>query len=72
MYSEGNKFEVARMIWWLHARVTSGDLMSNAVRLSFNAAYSRSLNTAQWNNFITNTLTPIKDRYQAMLNQADL
>lgn len=71
-YEQGDKIEFARMIWWLHGKVTSGDLTSNQVRLSFNAAYNRSLNTAQWNSFVTNTLTPIRDRYQAMLDQVDL
>jgi len=60
------------LIWRLHGWVVAGEITSNQVRLSFNAAYGRSLNTAQWNSFVTNTLTPIRDRYQAMLDQADL
>lgn len=72
MYNEGNKVEFAKMIWWLYGRVQAGDLTSNQVRLSFNAAYNRSLNTSQWNSFITNTLAPIRDRYQAIMDQADL
>jgi len=61
-----------RMIWWLYNRVQAGDFTSNDVRLSFNAAYGRNLNAAQWNSFVTNTLLPIRDRYQAMLDQADI
>lgn len=71
-HAAGDKVTLARLIWWLYGRVQSGDLTSNQVRLSFNAAYSRNLNTTQWNNFITGTLQPIRDRYQAILDQGDL
>ncbi len=71
-YLNGDKLKFSRMIWWLHGKVTSGDITSNDARLTFNTAYNRSLTVAQWNSFVTNTLTPIKDRYQAMLDQADL
>lgn len=71
MYGD-DKIEFARMIWWLYNRVQDGDFTSNEVRLSFNAAYGRLLTLAQWNSFVTNTLVPIRDRYQAMLDQADL
>lgn len=60
------------LIWWLHGKVTSGDITSNAARLSFNAAYGRNLTAGQWNTFVTDTLLPIRDRYQAMLDQGDL
>lgn len=71
-HASGDKLTFARLIWWLYGKVQSGDLTSNQVRLSFNAAYGRSLNTAQWNSFISGTLQPIRDRYQAMLDQGDL
>ncbi len=66
------KTEYSKMIWWLYGRVVAGDLTTNDVRLSFNSAYGRSLSLAQWNTFVTNTLKPIRDRYQAMLDEADL
>ena len=71
-YQQGEKFRFARLIWQLANWVQAGEITSNQVRLSFNAAYNRSLNTAQWNSFVTNTLLPIRDRYQAMLDQGDL
>lgn len=71
-YRLGNKLRFAFLIWWLYERVQAGDVTSNQVRLSFNAAYGRSLNSTQWNSFVTSTLAPIRDRYQAMLDQADL
>lgn len=67
-----DKLEFARLIWWIWSRVQAGDLTNDQVRVSFNAAYGRSLNTAQWNSFVTSTLVPIKDRYLAVINQADL
>ena len=72
VYSSGNKIEFARMIWWLYNRVQAGDFTSNEVRLSFNAAYGRSLNSAQWTTFTTTRLLPIRDRYQATIDEADL
>jgi hypothetical protein len=60
------------MIWWLYRKVQDGDLTTNDVRLSFNAAYGRALTLAGWNTFVTNTLKPIGDRYQAMLDEADM
>ena len=71
-YRSGDKFAFSRLIWWLYGKVQSGDLTSNQVRLSFNAAYGRSLNSTQWNSFVSGTLAPIRDRYQAILDQADL
>lgn len=66
------KTEYSKMIWWLYGKVQAGDLTTNDVRLSFNAAYGRALTVAQWSTFVTNTLKPIRDRYQAMLDEADL
>lgn len=71
-YAAGDKITYGRMIWWLYGRVVAGDLTTNDVRLSFNSAYGRSLSLAQWNTFVTSTLKPIRDRYQAMLDGADL
>lgn len=69
---EAARIKFSRMIWQLYGHVQAGDFTSNDVRLSFNAAYGRSLTLAQWNSFVTNTLAPIRDRYQAMIDQGDL
>jgi hypothetical protein len=71
-YASGDKLTYGFMIWWLYGRVQAGDLTTADVRVSFNAAYGRSLTLAQWNTFVTGTLKPIRDRYQAMLDQVDL
>lgn len=68
----GDNFEFCRLVWWVWTKIQSGDLTSDQVRQSFNQAYGRSLNAAQWNSLVTNTLIPAKDRYLAILNQADL
>ena len=64
--------EFERLVWWVWSRVQAGDLTNDQVRLSFNAHFGRSLNTAQWNSFVTTRLVPIKDRYLARLNEAPL
>lgn len=71
-YQRGDKIEFARLITWVWQRVQAGDLTNDQVRLSYNNAYGKSLNTTQWNSFVTTRLVPIKDRYLAMLAEADL
>ena len=71
-YQAGEKLEFARMIWWLYNRIVDGDFTSNQVRLTFNAAYGRTLNPSQWNTFVTDRLIPIRNRYQAVLDESDL
>lgn len=68
----GNKVEFARLITWVWQKVQTGDLTNDQVRLSYNAAYGKSLNVSQWNSFVTTRLVPIKDRYLAFLAEADL
>jgi hypothetical protein len=68
----GDQYTWHRLIWWVWSKVQSGDLTSDQVRLSFNNAFNRSLTTAQWNTFVTTKLVPIKDRYLAMLAEAEL
>jgi uncharacterized membrane protein len=69
---DGDQIRFAHLIWWLYNRVQAGDFTNNEVRLSFNAAYGRNLNSTQWNSFVTTRLVPIRDRYQEMLNEGDL
>lgn len=60
------------MVWWIWTRIQAGDLTSDQVRLSFNAAFGRNLNTTQWNNLVTTRFAPMKDRYLALLAEAAL
>ena len=68
----GDQFTYHRLIWWVWARIQAGDLTNDQVRLSFNAAYGRSLTLAQWNNLVTTRFIPMKDRYLALLAEGDL
>ena len=71
-YQNGDKLTYHRMVWWIWAKVQAGDLTNDQVLTSFNTAYGRSLNVAQWNSFVTSRLVPIKDRYLAFLAEGDL
>ena len=69
---QNDRPEFERLIWWIWSKVQAGDLTNDQVRLSFNAAFGRSLTLAQWNSFVTSRLVPIKDRYLARLAEAEL
>lgn len=69
---QNDKSEFERLVWWIWARVQDGSLTNDQVRLSFNAAYGRNMNTTQWNTFVSTRLVPIKDRYLARLAEGDL
>lgn len=71
-YQAGDKLTYHRMVWWIWTRVQAGDLTSDQVRQSFNAAFNRSLNTAQWNSLVTTRFVPMKDRYLALLAEGVL
>jgi hypothetical protein len=71
-YQSGDKLTYHRLVWWIWKQVQDGSLTNDQVRLSFNAAYDRSLTTAQWNTLVSTKLVPIKDRYLALLAEADL
>ena len=71
-YTRGDRLEFCRLVWWVWNQIQLGNLTSDQVRISFNAAYGRSLSTAQWNSFVTSTLIPAKDRWLAILSQGDL
>jgi len=68
----GNNLEFCRLIWWVWNQIQIGNLTSAQVRLSFNAAYGRSLTVAQWNTLVTNKLIPAKDKWLGILAQEDL
>ncbi len=71
-YQSGDKLTYHRMVWWVWSKVQSGDLTNDQVRVSYNNAYGKSLNTSQWNSFVTIRLVPIKDRYLTFLAEGDL
>jgi len=71
-YQAGDKFLYHYLIWWVWARIQAGDLTSDQVRLSYNAAFGKSLNTTQWNSLVTTRFVPMKDRYLAMLAEGEL
>jgi hypothetical protein len=68
----GDNLEFCRLVWWVWNQIQIGNLTSDQVRLSFNAAYGRSLNTSQWNTLVTSKLVPAKDKYLAILAQENL
>ena len=68
----GDQWARARLVWWIWARIQAGDLTSDQVRLSYNNYFGKSLTVAQWNTLVSTRLVPIKDRYLAMLAEADL
>ncbi len=61
-----------RLVWRIWRWIQDGELTSDQVRLSFNAHFGRSLNTAQWNSYVTSRLVPMKDRHLAALAETDL
>lgn len=71
-YKAGDKLTYHRLIWWVWTKIQAGDLTSDQVRLSYNAAFGKSLNTTQWNNLVTTRFVPMKDRYLALLAEGEL
>jgi hypothetical protein len=71
-YVAGDKLAYHKLIWWIWSKIQSGDLTSNEVRLSFNVAFGRSLDSTQWNTLVTNRFIPMKDRYLALLAEGEL
>lgn len=67
-----SKIELHKLIWWLVEKVSSGNFTNNQVRLSFNSAFERNLDAAQWLAFATTRLQPMHDRYQAFLDEVSL
>lgn len=66
------KCDYAEMIWWISNRVAAGDITNNDVRLSYNAAFGKSLTAGQWTTLVTGTFTPIRDKYQALIDQGEV
>lgn len=71
-YATGDKVEYARLIWWLANKVAAGDITDAQARTSFNTAFGQSLTAAEWTTLKTNRLIPARNRYQALLDEAEL
>ena len=71
-YQSNDKLTYHRLIWWVWTRIQAGDLTSDQVRLSYNAAFNKSLNTTQWNSLVTTRFVPMKDRYLAVMAEGEL
>lgn len=71
-YQANDKEAFARLVWWLYQRVLDGTFTSNEVRNSYNNAYNKSLTSSEWNTFVNDRIIPIAERYQEILDEADL
>ena len=72
VYDSDDKTYFCYMIWWLYNRVVSGNFTSNDIRISYNSFFNKNLTSTQWNNLVNTRLLPAKDRYQAMLDEAQI
>ena len=71
-FAGGDKLTYHRLVWWFWARLQVGDFTSDQARVSFNSAFDRTLNAAQWTALVTARLVPMKDRYLALLAEGAL
>ncbi len=69
---QGDQLEVHRLIVWLLARITAGDITDTQARNAFNTANGRLLTAPQWNTLKTSRMQPMATRYAAMLAEDDL
>ena len=68
----GNQIEYCRLLWWLERKLVAGDITDAGARASFNTAFDRTLNAAQWTSLRTTRIKVAHDRYAAMLAEGDL
>lgn len=71
-FENGNKVEFCRLIWWIYNRIQAGDLTSSQVRTAYNNYFNKSLTSTQWNALVAARFAPARDRYQAMLDEAQI
>lgn len=69
---DGRMVDYARLLYWLERRLVAGDITDAQARNSFNAAFGRALNAAQWTTLRTTRIKAAHDRYAAMLAEGDL
>ena len=67
-----DKLRYARLLYWLEERLLAGNITDAQARASFNTAYGRSLNAAQWTSLRTARIQPAHDRYAALLSEGAL
>jgi hypothetical protein len=68
----GDKLTLHRLIWWVWLKIQAGEITSDQARLSYNTHFGKSLNSAQWTALVTARFVPIKDRYAALIAEADV
>ena len=71
-YQSGDLIRYSRLFYWLERKLVAGDITDAGARVSFNTAFNRSLNAAQWTTLRTNRIKPAHDRYAAMLAEGEL
>ncbi len=64
-----DKAEFHRLMWRLWSLVDGGDITATQARNSFNAAFGKSLTSAQWNTLWNSRVIPAKDRYLALMSE---
>ena len=67
-----NKIEYGRCLWWLENRLVAGDISDAGARNTFNTAFNKSLNAAQWTSLRTSRIQPAHSRYAALLGEGAL
>lgn len=70
--TSGDQPTYHRLLWWLENRIAAGDITDAGARVSFNAAFGRTLNAAQWTTLRTNRIKVAHARYAALLAEGDL
>lgn len=60
------------LIWWLMERITAGDINDALARGSFNAHYGRAFSPTEWTAFKVARLTPMHDRWAAVMAEGAL
>lgn len=68
----GDSIRFCRLLYWLERRLVAGDINDIGARVSFNAAFSRTLTAAQWTALRNARIKPAHDRYAEILAEGDL
>jgi len=67
-----DKLAFCELMYWLERRLDAGDITDAQARVSFNAAFNRSLTAGQWTTLRNNRIIPAHDRYAAILAEGAL
>jgi hypothetical protein len=71
-YQSGDKIRFCRLLYWLERRLDAGDITDAGARTSYNTAFGKSLNAAQWTTLRTTRIQPAHDRYAAILAEGSI